>query len=280
MNLQHFITVLLAVCFIACKKDSTPGSTFVNNGDDPNFKIVQNTDAGLLSFNKKVVVFGIDIYAVSKVEDKKLLHAANIMAQYLDNNEDGIVDNQLVVDKMIENRAFVVMWKAENDLSINLPANRIGQDLGNDETIPAWHKNGHTGQFDAALEEIWHIITAAGYSQAYPSVFGEYSGTTLTNAMDIARGGHFETIPNPYPANAWYSYTDETCDYNCMAGEYIYWSMSSILGAQENRLNEIQQEWKLNTKNLVESTDVSVYQLLTNSIYKLPKVLPDGTYKH
>lgn len=280
MNLQHLITVLLTVCFISCKKDSTSTPSLINEGNDPNFKIIQNTDAGLLSFNKKVVVFGIDIYAVPQVEDKRLLHAANIMAQYLDNNEDGVIDNQQVVDKMVDNKAFVVMWKSENDLSIDMPPNRMGQDLGNDETIPGWHTNGHTGQFDATLEEIWHIITTSGYSQVYPSIFGESSGTELTNAMDIARGGYFETIPNPYPPNAWYSYTDETCDYNCMASEYIYWAMSSILGAQENRLNEIQQEWKLNTKNLVESTDVSVYQLLTNPIYKLPKVLPDGTYKH
>jgi hypothetical protein len=56
-----------------------------------------------------VVVFGIDIYAVSSVEDTKLLHAANVMAQYLDNDEDGTVDDQLVLDKMLENKVFMVM---------------------------------------------------------------------------------------------------------------------------------------------------------------------------
>ncbi len=278
---MKYIFVLVITFFaIACKNEKSATNTLVNSGNDPNFTIVQNKDAGLLNFNKKVSVFGIDIYAVSKVENSKLLHAANIMAQYLDNNEDGIVDNSLVLDKMLENKAFVIMWKNESDFPSSIPEGRIGQDLGNDETVPAWHKNGHTGTFDASLEEIWHIITASGYSQAYPDVLGETSGTTLTNAMDIARGGHFETIPNPYPTNAWYSYDDQTCDYNCMAAEYIYWSMSSILGAQENRLNEINQEWKLNTRDLVENTDMNVYQLLTNPIYKFPTVLPDGTYKH
>lgn len=265
---------------MACKKNNNSKSTLVNSGNDPNFMIVQNEDEGLLSFNKKVSVFGIDIYAVSEVENSRLLHAANIMAQYLDNDEDGEVDNTLVLDKMLENKAFVIMWKTESDFPNSIPEGRMGQDLGNDETIPNWHKNGHSGNFDASLEEIWHIITTAGYSQAYPNVFGENSGTALTNAMDIARGGHFQTIPTSYPANAWYSYDDQTCDYNCMASEYVYWAMSSILGAQENRLNEIEQEWKLNTKGLVESTDVAIYELLTNPIYKLPKVLPDGTYMH
>ena len=39
------------------------------------------------------------------------------MAEYLDNDEDGNVDDQLkVLDKMLENKAFMVMWKNENDL--------------------------------------------------------------------------------------------------------------------------------------------------------------------
>jgi hypothetical protein len=83
-----------------------------------------------------VVVFGIDIYAVLVVGDAKLLHAANFMAQYLDNDKDGIVDDQLVLNKMTENKAFTVMWKNENDLNIDTLYGREGQDLGNDETHP------------------------------------------------------------------------------------------------------------------------------------------------
>ena len=214
------------------------------------------------------------------MEDSKLLHAANLLAQYLDNDENDIIDNQLILDKMLENKAFLVMWKSENDLNINPPSDRIGQDLGNDETIPVWHTNGHTGQFDAAVEEVWHIVTHGGHESAYPTIFGTGIGTEISNAMDIARGGQFTTIPNRYPTNAWYSYDDQTCDYSCQAGEYIYWVMSSMLGAQENRLSEISNEWKLNTRTLIESTDTTAYALLNDAQYKFPTVLPDGTYKH
>lgn len=272
-----------ALSCVSCSKDDAPLNTsgVIDPGNDPNFTIVANTDTGFASFNRKVVVFGIDIYAVFGVQDTKLLHAANVMAQYLDNDEDGVVDNQLVLDKMLENKAFLVMWASENDLDIEPPVDRLGQDLGNDETVPNFVSNGRTGPFDAALEEVLHIINNAGHSFAYPDAFGQNVGSDLANAMDIARGGQFMTIPDTYPDNAWYTYDDTTCEYSdCQTIEYLYWAMTSMLGAQENRLDDIGHEWKLNTSALVQNTDTAIYTLLTNPTYKMPTVLPDGSYRH
>ncbi len=262
---------LITVSFAACQKDDAGP---VSAGDDPNFTIVAHSDAGFTKTNRKVDVFGIPIYAYSEVEDSKLLHAANLMAQYLDNDEDGTVDNQTLLDAMIDNDAALYLWK-KNSQQGDLDA----QDLGADETVPNWHNNGQTGRFDAALEEVFHVITHSGYAKAYPSVFGENAGTTMCDAMDIARGGHFTSIPNTYPSDAWYTYDDQTCDYGCMATEYIYWALTSMLGAQSNRLDEIDHEWKLNTKAKVEETDIAIYELLTDPQYAFPTVLPDGTYK-
>ena len=243
-------------------------------GNDPNFTIVAHSDAGFTSTNRKVEVLGVPIYAYANVEDVKLLHAANIMAQYLDNDEDGVVDNPALLSALISSNAALYMWKQEGQQgSIN------AQDLGADESVPAWHDNGHTSRFDAALEEIWHVITHSGFANAYPDAFGEDAGTSLTNAMDIARGGRFQSVPSPYPGGAWYTYDDQTCDYGCMATEYIYWAMTSVLGAQENRAGEIQQEWKLNTEAKVQQMDTAIYQLLTDPQYVFPIVLPDGTYR-
>ena len=77
--------------FQSCNED-TKATELINEGNDPNFTIVAHSDNGFLRFNRKVVVFGIDIYAVSSVEDTKLLHAANVMEQYLDNDEDGNIN--------------------------------------------------------------------------------------------------------------------------------------------------------------------------------------------
>jgi hypothetical protein len=273
--------MILVAAISSCNPEGNSNSIYVAPGEDPNFTIQAHSDEGFSNFEKKVVVFGIDIYAVSKVEDKKLLHAANVMAQYLDNDEDGTIDNPLVLDKMLENKAFLVMWKKERDLSIDPPSDRMGQDLGNDETNPFFVSNGKTGTFDATLEEVLHIVNNAGHSYAYPQSFGQNTGSELANAMDIARGGQFMSIPDSYPPNAWYSYDDATCDYaSCQTIEYLYWALTSMLGAQENRLDEIGHEWKLNTQDLVKTKDIAVYSLLTNPIYKMPTVLPDGTYKH
>jgi len=271
----YFIIVLL-ISAISCKGDIND----ISSGNDPNFTIISHSDQGFSSTNRKVNVFGIDIYAVPEVNDSKLLHAANVLAQYLDNNEDGNVDNTIVHNMMIENKAFIIMWKNDNDLDIDPPNDRIGQDLGDDETNPNFVINNKQGQFDASLEEIWHIISHSGYAYAYPEVFGENPGTSLSNAMDIARGGFFIEIPDSYPSNAWYSYYDYTCEYDCMATEYIYWAITSILGAQENRLDEIGDEWILNTAELVETTDTAIYSLLTADEYNFPTELPDGTYRH
>ena len=135
---------------------------------------------------------------------------------------------------MVLHKAALVMWNKKWDIR-NLPESYNIQDLGADETVLEWHTT-HSGRFDASIEEVWHLVTHVGYANAYPDIFGEREGTKVANAMDIARGGRFTTIPNYYPNNAWYTYNDKTCDYNCMVTEYVYWAMTSILGTQENRI--------------------------------------------
>jgi len=229
-------------------------------------------------FTKYVNVFGVNIFASTNTADSKVLHAANVMAEYLDNDADGIQDNPGVVSDLVANNSFLFMFADENEQDTSgffddetLPENVCNQNLFGFETNPV-------GAFDASLEEVLHLITHCGYATTYPTIFDEVSGTTIANFMDTARGGHFETIPTPYPNGAWYTYGDVTCEYNCQITEYFYWSLTSILGAQENRLDDIQDEWTLNTATKVQTTDSNIYNLLTNPIYRLATILPDGNY--
>jgi len=53
----------------------------------------------------------VPLVATSGVPDAKLIHAATVMAEYLDNNEDGNVDDPAVVQAMLNNKALLVMFK-------------------------------------------------------------------------------------------------------------------------------------------------------------------------
>ena len=236
-------------------------------------------------FEKYVDVFGIPIYATHSIDDTIVLHAANVLAQYLDNDADGIPDNPLVVEKLKETNSAIPMflneWEDEN--------NKLWDDFSDteldcwtalyeDETNP-WFIKRDLGRFDAALEEILHTITQCGYANAYPEIFGEHKDSLIAKYMDNARGGYFEWVPGKYPQDAWYRYNDNSCYYNCMITEYFYWSLTSILGAQENRGQTILGEWMLNTAEKVMEIDPDIYNLLTDPQYKLPTILPDGNYQ-
>ena len=230
-------------------------------------------------FCKTTEVFGIKIYATEGVKNEKLLHAASIMAEYLDNDEDGVVDNQKILDKIIDRKVWLLVIEEGldiDDVPNSLKYHRF-QDLYNEEISLI---NG-SPRFDATLEEVLHVITQHGYAEAYSDIFGENKDSEVAKAMDIARGGYFKNVPNSYPSSAWYSYDDKTCDYSCQITEYTYWALTSILGAQEypGRLEEIQHEWKLNTKDKVKNNDPTVYSLLTDPQFKFPTKLPDGKYR-
>ena len=280
IKINYFM--FLVFIFFSCKEDNYKECADLTYGTDYiQIKGVSESDKNYFKyFCKTTEIFGIKIYATNKVDNEKMLHAASILAEYLDNDEDGQVDNQKVVDKLIEKNVWLLLVKNESDQNdaerINLK-NSNYQDLRDEEITLV---NG-SPRFDASLEEVLHLITQHGYAEVYPEVFGEKKGSKIADAMDIARGGYFKKVPNEYPTNAWYTYNDESCDYSCQITEYTYWALTSILGGQDfnGRFDEIKDEWKLNTKEKVKNNDIDVYNLLTKSEYKLPTKLPNGKYR-
>ncbi|MBL4798022.1 MAG: hypothetical protein JKY50_11455 [Oleispira sp.] len=273
--------LILASAITACGGSSSGNSS--NNNSSGSNSTAKNPLAEY--FPKSTSVFGTLIVGTANTSDESMLHAANVMAEYLDNNEDGIADNPAVVEHLKAAGATLLMTATESEIAAlfdKLPESDAYQDLYASEVIVGDSETISNGDFDATLEEVLHLISHVGYAGVYPSVFGESAGSVLGDAMDVARGGQFATIPVSYPADAWYTYDDETCDYSCMATEYFYWSLTSILGAQNGagRLGQINQEWQLNTKELVQQKDTLVYSLLTDSQYGIPTELPNGDYSY
>jgi hypothetical protein len=111
----NILTILLLGIFInfsTCKNKNKSLEVILPRYD-PNFTIVAHTDTGFTKKNRKVTVFGDPIYTYSDVEDSKLIYSANIITQYLDNNEDGTVDKINFLIALTINNIALFMWKQE-----------------------------------------------------------------------------------------------------------------------------------------------------------------------
>jgi len=61
------------------------------------------------AFAQCVSVWGVPIYATATVPPPKLLHAAHVLAQWLDNDEDGVPDCPAVLERLVADDAALIM---------------------------------------------------------------------------------------------------------------------------------------------------------------------------
>ena len=282
---------------------SSTTSTVLGCVGDNSSNLVTVALAKSAKFTKGLTVFGINILATSGVEDAKLLHAANITAELLDNDENGTVDNADVVNKLVSLSTAVTMYKTDSDDYDTSPIvaagwlDKYGLGLGADETVVNYADGS---SHDASVEEIFHMISQHGYSIVYPTVFGESNTSTATMAlaMDVARGGRQLTqtsgawvynntdcstagsVDNASNDKAWFFYNDSSADYATMQTEYMYWSLSSKFGMHDSTagLTKASTEWCPNTKAKLLAQDPTIYNLLDNSTYAFPTVMPNASY--
>ena len=274
---------------------------------DNSSNLVTTALAKSSSFTKGLTVFGISLLATSGVSDAKLLHAANVTAELLDNDENGTVDNTCVVAKLNDLSTYVTMYNTDSsefntDTLVAAEVTKMTS-LGANETVDNYADNS---SHNASIEEIFHLITQYGYSNVYPTVFGESNTSTATmaQAMDVARGsttpqrdlsaGDNSTgwdynntdcstagsVDNTSNDKAWYFYADKTADYQTMQTEYMYWSVSSKFGMHDSAagLTKASTEWCPNTKAKLLAQDPTIYNLIDNSTYAFPTVLPNASY--
>ena len=276
--MKNLFTFFLVVFF--------PISLFSQN--DVCFELEENpypNHAAFGVFSKYINVMDcVNIYAEPNISDEKVFHVASVVAELLDNDEDGIVDDPLIEASLIELNTIMPVFQSENGSSIDTFFDNFDDDgctgavLFRNEIDP--NQPGYWGS-DATVEEVLHTINSCGHVEVYPSLFSlEPNSSYLTDAMDLARGGQFITFPSSYPDGAWYHYDDWTCQYDCMAMEYLYWCIVTNMGilADEQTCNGIANEWEPCTPELFESTDSLMFDLVTNLEIKLPQLAPDGNY--
>jgi len=265
---------------------SSSGGT--NNGNALLFPLKTSPVSAYPKFTE---VFGVAVFGHSSISDAKFQHVASVLAEWLDNDEDGCADIPLVVSKMTTTSPKPFTW-AEKDNG-ELTSAQVdafisagfepGSVTYNSELLPSCAGVAATENCaDATLEEVLHMVTDKGYMPAFPSTFSTAvnSNSLLTAAMDVARGGKFTSIPASYPTSAWFTYNDATCDYRCMATEYVYWGISAYVGSLAGRKNSIANEWKFSTKAELLAGDVKLSAILQDtSSYRAPSVAPDGKYR-
>ena len=156
---------------------------------------------------KYTKVFGVSVFAHTSVSDAKFQHVASIMAEWLDNDEDGCVDTPVILkylaDKNEPAYAVVKSNKAKDDWYIPFMKKNFVCSAPQEEweTVPKCTGLKGTNQCsDSTLEEVWHVIQGQGYAPAFKQYF--WSGTrddaktkfknvnsTLATLIDAARGG-------------------------------------------------------------------------------------------
>ena len=60
-------------------------------------------------FTSYISVFGIHIVGTSRVDNNKLLHSAHVLAEYLDNNQDGTVDDPNILEEMLNKNCVITI---------------------------------------------------------------------------------------------------------------------------------------------------------------------------
>ena len=241
--------------------------------------------------DKFIDVFGVFVVASPNAPLAYVEHTASVLAEYIDNDADGIPDDQTVLDVLVNGNFVVPVWTESDRESFweNARGTYCEDNTGMAASMyydhDQWALGGieAAGTWDTNLEEVWHIVSVGWYA-TYPEFFGDEPGASrLTEAMDTARGGQFLTIPSTYPAGSWYRYYDDTCDYGCQMHEYFYWILMANIDALDpsitDKCEQSQHEWHICNKAELEQVDVLAFDLFNNHGFSLPTNIPTGNYQ-
>jgi len=67
------------------------------------------------TFPNQKLVFGVKIIGTENTPSKSIKKASSILKQWLDNDNDGKPDNDLVIKSLIQNNGMLIMGKSESD---------------------------------------------------------------------------------------------------------------------------------------------------------------------
>jgi hypothetical protein len=219
-------------------------------------------------------VFGIPVLGTANVSDLAIKHAANMLASYLDNNFDGVADDSLLLATFSSGLYGIVVYAdatEEASLASTFGSFAVNRIFGVYQSeMNNYLGDGVSGQRDLASEKILKNMLIPRISGLYADL-STTRPSTLTTAMDAARGGYQAGgVPAyNYPEFAWY--TDPTgLNYNDLCYEYLYLLTTTMSGALVWRAPGITTLFDHYTSLLLASNDAAGYSIANNATYKLP----------
>ena len=124
------------------------------------FEIEQNPNAGdpaFQCFSKYINILGwFEVYAQQNISDEKVLHVAAVVAELLDNDEDGIVDDETLFNELQNQQALMPVFTYDgnscmDDFEDHYDGDGVSAVLFRNEIDPT--QPGHWGD-DATVEEV------------------------------------------------------------------------------------------------------------------------------
>ncbi len=158
----------------------------------PDFEILTpRQDEKAADIEKVVEVFGIRLMALKGVTDRDLVLSATVLAQWLDNDEDGKPDNRKVQSELQRQHSRMILGVGFNSIG---PWHEKKQRLLRYESAPTYgldvttinhsryglEPSAYSDDWmieeplmapDAATEETLHLVTDVGFAGVYPADF-------------------------------------------------------------------------------------------------------------
>ena len=219
-------------------------------------------------------VFGIPVLGTANVSDLAIKHAANMLASYLDNNFDGVADNTALLATFSSGLYGIVVYadaSEETTLASTFGSFAVNRTFGvYQNEMNSYLGDGVGSQRDLASEKILKNMLIPRISGLHTAL-STTRPSTLTTAMDSARGGYQAggQAGYNYPAFAWY--TDPTgLSYNDLCYEYLYLLTTSMSGALVWRAPGITSLFDHYTSLLLASNDAAGYSIVNTASFYLP----------
>ncbi|MBG80409.1 MAG: hypothetical protein CMJ39_06855 [Phycisphaerae bacterium] len=180
--------LVVGLCLInGCCAQEPPGlaSTMkldpvvVSTPEDPQWDLSNRERVALknVGFTQVSMPFGVLIAADQEMPRAHVRQAAAILAEMMDQDMDGVVDDSVVADLLRQREVCWLAMPMDPDHWERQQLPQLERVLGYDIIIPEWWMEIRGDQPDeraraVMVEEVHHFITQFGLSEAYPEIFG------------------------------------------------------------------------------------------------------------